>query len=771
MTEFTTIGRPTRFLDGEAKVKGLTRYVPDLNLPGMLHARFVTSPYAHARIVKIEAEQALNIPGVVAVLTAGDLPDMTPTSRHRLLLARERTLFVGQPVALVLATDEGVAQDGADLVLIDYEPLPAAVTMAEALAGDAPLVWPDGMPGESAEAAAHGAEVASQENGRTKPSNVVATPRFERGDIAVGFEEAEVVVEHSLTSAMVHQNYMEPQATVVQPDPLTGGMTVWTSTQAPFYVREQVAAALGIIESDVVVHAMPVGGGFGGKFLLYQPLVALAAQIVGRPVRLVLSRVEDLLAGNPAPAMRFQVRLGAKRDGALTALEGHIFLDSGCFPCSMTGLAGILFGSNYRVPHLSIQGAEVLSFKPSAGAYRAPTAPSAAFALETTLDELARQLDMDPLELRLKNAVRPGDPMAAGNPWPEMGMHEVLKALQDHPAWQQREDARAAGHGVGIAIGGWPGGTEPAAAACALNRDGTLHIQVGSVDLTGTTTGFALLAAEAFGIEPGQVRIITGDTSTAPYAGAAGGSKITYTVGPAIIQAAQEARTQTLAIAADILEADPADLEIVDGKVQVRGVPDRGIPLGEIASKTMQFGGGYAPVFSHGRYVETAHSPAFCAQLAEVEVDHESGQVTVHRLVVVQDVGRAINPPAAEGQMMGGATQGLGWALLEQLAYDDHGQLLSASWMDYAVPHITQGALKLETVLVQVPTVHGPFGARGVGEPPVIATAAAVANAIADATGVRLTELPMTPPRVLAALTGLSPDGASRPQSGDWERT
>jgi CO/xanthine dehydrogenase Mo-binding subunit len=506
-------------------------------------------------------------------------------------------------------------------------------------------------------------------------------------------------------------------------------------------------------ESNVRVIANSLGGAFGGKFVLYEPLVALAAQNIGRPVSLVLSRQEEMLASNPASPGQMRVKVGAKADGTFTALEADIVFDGGSYPSSPVGLAAVLMGSIYRFSNFALNGLEVLTFKPSGGAYRAPGTPQAVFAIESVVDEVARKLEVDPLELRLQNAAQPGDLMVHEKPWPHMGMTEVLKTLQNHPAWQNREAARAAGRGLGIAVGGWPGATEPSSAACTLGRDGWLEVHLGAVDMTGTNTGFTLLAAEAFGIEPEKVRVISGDTMKAVYAGAAGGSKITYTVGPAVIQAAREARTQTLAIAAEMLEADPADLEIVEGQVQVRGVPDRGVPLGEIATKTMQFGGQYAPVFGHGRHVDTTQSPAFCAQLAEVEVDRETGIVGVHKLVVVQDVGRAINPLTIEGQMMGGATQGLGWALYERMVYDDYGQLLTASWLDYTVPQFEQGASKIETVLVEVPSEHGPFGARGVGEPPIIPTAGAVGNAIFDATGVRLTDLPMTPPRVLAALS------------------
>jgi CO/xanthine dehydrogenase Mo-binding subunit len=748
-----------RLVDGQPKITGQIRYAADLNIPGLLHARFVTSPHAHANINNIDAEAALALPGVVAVLTAQDMPDLLPTNRQRLLLARDRVIFVGQPVALVVAESEAAAQDGVEQVMVDYEPLPAALTIDEALAADAPLVWPNGVPGESGEAAAHGADVGGEEGGARKPSNVASRSHFNKGDLAAGFAEADMVVERTFTTAMVHQSPLETHATVVQIDPLTNGVTVYSSTQAPYHVRKQVADVLQMEESDIRAVSTPLGGAFGGKFVLYEPLVALAAKALNRSVSLVLTRQEELLASNPAPSGRIRVKLGAKRDGSFTALEAEIAFNGGCYPSSPVGIAMVLTGSLYQVPNSELNGLEVLTFKPSSGAYRAPGIPQASFALESVVDEVANQLGLDPLELRLKNASKSGDPMVHGENWASIGMTEVLKTLQQHPAWQNRAAARAAGRGVGIGIGGWPGGIEPASAACTLERDGTVHVHISSVDMSGTNTGFALIAAEAFGVSPDKIRIITGDTNGAVYAGAAGGSKITYTVGPAVIQAAEEARKHVLTIAAELLEADPADLEIVNGRVQVKGVPDSGIGLGDIAGKTMQFGGKYAPVFGHGRHVDTTRSPGFCAQLAEVEVDQETGDVQVHKLVIVQDVGRAINPATVEGQMMGGAMQGLGWALYERTEYDSYGQLLTASWMDYTVPHIHQGALEMETVLVEVPTEHGPFGARGVGEPPIIPTAGAVANAIAHATGTRLTDLPMTPPRVLAALSRKPVDG------------
>lgn len=758
MTTFSRIGQRTPLVEGKEKVTGKIRYAPDLKLPHMLHARLVTSPYPHARILSIDTSEALAIPGVAAVLTAQDLPYVEPNSRQRLLLARDRVIFVGQPVALVLAENEVAAQDAVDYVMVDYDPLPAAITLDEALADDAPLVWPGGKPGESEEAAAHGADVGGEEEGATTRSNVANRTHFERGDVTAGFSQADVIIERQFTVSMVHQSPLEPHGCMVQIDPLTDEVTVWSSTQALFNVRQAVAGILNVQESNVRCISTPVGGGFGGKGVLYDPLLALAVRVIGRPIRLILSRYEELVATNPTPAGRIRIKLGAKKDGTFTALEGEIAFNSGCYPGAPVGIAMVVTGSIYHIPSVKLDGLDVLSFKQSVGAYRAPGIPQSMFALESVVDDVARKLKLDPLELRLQNAAKPGDPMIHGETWPKIGMTEVLKALQEHPTWQNRAGARAAGRGVGIAVGGWPGGTGPASAACMLNRDGVLQVQLGSVDISGVNTGFTMLAAEAFGISPDKVQIITGDTKSGIFGLNSGGSKITYTVGPALVQAVREARRQTLEIAAELLEADAADLEIVEGKVQVKGVPDRGITLSEIAGKTMQFGGLYPPIFGQGRHVVKTRSPGFCAQLAEVEVDQETGAVQVHKLVVVQDVGKALNPLLVEGQMMGGATQGIGWALYENMVYDDYGQPVSASWMDYTVPHIHQVAKSIEAVIVEVPSDYGPFGAKGVGEPPVTSTAGAISNAITDAIGVRLADLPMTPPRILAALS----DGTMR---------
>ena len=747
------IGKDQKLIEGRPKVDGSLRFGADLDRPGMLHARLVTSPYAHATLRGIDRAAALEIDGVVAVITAEDLPAVPPSSRATLLLARERVMFAGQPVALVLAESEAAAQDGAEAVFADLDPLPAVIDLASSMAVDAPAVWPEGLPGASAEAAAHGAGGGGGGAAAAGASpNMTPPMEFNRGDLEAGFAEADVVIERVFHTAPVHQSYIEPHVALVDPDPMGPGLTIYSSTQATYYIRDAVSALLGLESSQVRVVGTPVGGGFGAKFLLYEPLLALVAKAHNRPVRLYMTRLEEMLAATPAPATRVAVKIGAKSDGRLTALDAELIMDCGCFPSSMVVLAAILLGSPYQAPNQRVRGLEVLTFKASIGAYRAPCAPQAAFALESVMDEIADELGIDPVELRLMNSSKPGDPMATGQPWPSMGMREVIEAAQNHPIWTQRAEAKAKGRGVGLAVGGWPGGTEPAAAACSLQPDGTVQVHISSADISGTNTGLSQIAAEALGVDSDKVRIVTGDTTTGPFAGSSGGSKIMYTVGPAIIQAAEEARQQIFEQAAQSLEAAIEDLEIRDGKVQVKGAPDQGIPLGKIAQRTMRFGSQQAPIFGHGRHAQKGSSPGFCAQIAEVEVDHETGRVIVHKLAVIQDVGKAINPLLVKGQMFGGAVQGLGWALLEEMRYDGSGQLLTATFSDYALPHIDDSPETFDLQIVEVPSPAGPFGARGVGEPPVVPTAAAVASAIRDATGVRLAELPMSAPRVLSAL-------------------
>ena len=765
MSVTTVVGQRLRRIDAPKKLTGHERFTGDLSVPGMLIARPVTSPYAHARIRSIDTAKALSVPGVVSVLTAIDLP--LQKDEHgapiKAPIAFGETVHVGQFVALVLAESDAAAQDGVALVEVDYDELPVVVTLDAALDPASPHIRETRQQANEEEAAMHNADaaIAAEANDEVQPPNVSNSVHFHRGDAASALAAADAVVELTINSMTVHQGYLETQVCLVDIDPL-GDLTVYTSTQAAFYCRTRVAEAVNLPVQRVNVVPMPVGGGFGGKFVLIEPLTAAAALAVRRPVLLRYSRMDDFLAGNPAPDCRITVRLGATRQGEITALEGHMIFDTGSSGGSPLQIAAMLLGGYYRFPNLEIRGSEVLTNKPGAGAYRAPGAQQATFAIESAVDELARKLDIDPLEFRIKNCVADGDLRPNGGTWPRLGLKECLEALSEHSAWRERDKARAAGRGVGIAVGGWPGGIEPATAVCRLDANGGLTVVLGSVDLTGTNTAFAQIAAETFGLESSDFEVTTAPTDAAPFAGGTGGSKITYTVGRAVQLAAEDAKRQILAVASDALEAAVEDLEIVDGAVQVRGVPGAKISLKDIAGKTMGFAARYEPVYGVGSTAIRESSPGFAAHLVEVEVDRLTGETRPVRYVAVQDVGFAINPAAVESQIHGGVAQGLGWALYEGMIYDADGQLQTASLMDYALPRA--GMIPpIETVLVEVPSEHGAYGAKGVGEPPAIPGPAAVANAIRDAVGARILDLPIRPQAVVEALW----DSPSAAQAAD----
>jgi CO/xanthine dehydrogenase Mo-binding subunit len=747
----TVLGKPLKRRDAEPKLRGDARYTDDLHLPGLLHARLVTSPYAHARILRIDCDAARRTPGVVAVFTGHDLlPEgPEPAERARHLLARDKVIYAGQPVAIVVAESPYVAADAAALVEVEYDELPAVVDPLAAMTPEAPVIRPKELEGEWAEAGMHATVSGGEElDVRRLPANVTNAVRFQRGDVMQGFARADVVIERTYRTPFVHQAYLEPHASVAVPRP-DGGVTIYTTTQGQFYCRNVTATTLGLPHEMVTIVPMEVGGGFGGKTVLLEPLVAAVALRLGRLVKLVLTRTEEFLLATPAPAAIFELRASARRDGTLTALRARVIFDSGAYPGAPVTIALLLLGGTYRWDHLDLLGYEVLTNKPGTGAYRAPGVPQATFALEQLIDELARAIGQDPLELRLRNAARTGDLQPNGVPWPPIGLVDVLERARQHPLWRSRQ--RRPNEGWGIAVGGWPGGIEPCAANIRLNHDGTFTVTLGAIDITGTHTVLAMIAAEVLEQLVERIRVKLLPTDGAPYAGMSGGSKITYTVGLAVQSAAEDAKRQLLEIAANELEAAPEDLELVDGAIRVRGMPDRQITLREIAHLSMVFGGKYAPVYGTGRSVVRQQSPGFNAQIAHVAVDPDTGEVEVLDLVAIQDVGRALNPALVEEQVHGGVGQGIGWALHEAMRWSENGQPLNPSFLDYDLPKASQ-LPPIAVELVEVPSPIGPFGAKGVGEPPVVPTAAAIANAIADAIGVHLSELPITPERVLAAL-------------------
>src|SRR4051812_22021784 len=481
-------------------------------LPRMVHARLVNSIYANARIKSIDKSAALALPGVVDVCTAEDLAPLYKAPPGKMALASGRVVYYGQPIAVVLAQSEAAAVEAAALVRVEYEPLPVVMEIEKAMQPGAPLANPKEDAGDDdLDMHATVAAVATEE--RELPPNVAAFKHYTRGEIEQGLAESDVVVTRTYKTNYVHQSYIEPHSTVAMLDN-SGQLSVWTSTQAMFHCRSAVAAATGFPENKVRMTAMPVGGGFGGKFLLYEPLVAILAVKTRRPVRFVLSRMEEFLAANPAPGCVIELTTGAKQDGTLHALKGKVMFDTGAFPGAPTGICCLLLGGYYKIPHLEIEGYDVHTNKTTLGAYRAPGAPQASFAIESNMNILAKELEMDPISFRLKNIAEEGDLLPDNTPWAPVGLKQCLEAVQAHPVWTGR--GTNPNEGVGVAVGAWFGGLEPASAACRLNADGSLALVLGSQDITGTNTSFALMAAEVFGIDVEKVQVISGDTDNAP---------------------------------------------------------------------------------------------------------------------------------------------------------------------------------------------------------------------------------------------------------------
>ena len=745
------VARPR--IDAPDKVTGATRFAADGHVHGLLHARLVLADVAHALVTGVDKDKALAEPDVVAVLTAADLPiEAGGVDRTAEPLARREVVFAGQPVAIVVAESAAAAEDAVELVSVTYETLDAVVDVERAMTPGAPLARTaeDDEAGGDLESIHAGVDKGGEDEEEDLSGNVLDTITRKEGDAAAALAASDVVVEGTFRTPWVYQAYIEPQVATAWLEP-SGTLVVSTSTQGSFVTQRELARAFGLPLDRIRVVAEPLGGAFGGKFALMEPLVAGAALALGRPVRLALTRDEDFQATNPASAQVTRLKIGGRKDGTLTAIEARMIVDRGSNAgWGVEGISSALVVGPYRWEARDIRGYGVQTNRFTFGAYRAPGAPTAAFALESLLDELAAKLDLDPFELRLKNAVVEGDIGVSGNPFPTIGAVEVLERLREHPLWAER-GSLPEGEGIGMAAGYWPGGNEPAAAVCRVDPDGTMTVVTSAVDMSGVNTGFAAIAAEAFGVSPDSVRVVQADTASGPYAGASGGSKVTYTVGTAVLRAAEATRRKLLTAASEELEISPDDLEVVDGVVRAVGAPDRSITVEEIARKTLRFGGRHEPIEGHGGSAQTVGAPSVAAHLSHVRVDRETGEVELLRHVIAQDVGRALNPALVEGQMRGGATQGIGWALFEELAHDEDGRLLTGSFLTYAIP-VAERVPEIDTLIVEVPAPDGPYGAKGIGEAPVVAVAPAIANAVAAAVGVRIHELPMTPPRVWAAL-------------------
>ena len=747
-TPFKVIGsRPLR-PDGIDKVTGRAIYGADVKLPGMLYGKVLRSPHAHARIVSIDASAALALRGVRAVVTAQDLPaigdkiadlgesvvNLRYASNN--VLAHDKVLYHGHAVAAVAADNVHIAEEALTLIKVEYEVLPHVLDGKQAMSNDAPILLDD---------------LRTNELGKLgdAPTNVAEHIRHQRGDLAIGFAEADVIVERTFHTATVHQGYIEPQnATALWTE--DDQVFVWCSTQGAFSVQEQLAELLQIPVSRITVTPTEIGGGFGGKINVYlDPLAALLSRKAGhRPVKMTMTRAEVLTGTGPTSGSHIRVKVGARSDGTITAAEAELIYEAGAYPGSPVGAGcGVIFGL-YKLENLQIDGYDVVVNRPKAAAYRAPGGTNAVFASETVIDELAEKLGIDPIEFRLRNAVREGDRRPDGPEYKRIGLIETLEAARSHPHYMAPLSGKRSGRGV--AAGYWGNWGGKSSATATVNSDGTVNLIEGSTDLGGSRASIAMQLAETLGIAYEDVRPQVVGTASVGYNDVTGGSRTTFGTGWAVYEVGKKILAEMRQRAAEYWDAPVESVNVANGVFAHNG--DQ-MSFRELAGKLD------TPVTASASVHPQNYGPGFGVHIVDVEVDVETGKVEILRYTAAQDVGKAIHPSYVEGQLQGGAAQGIGWALNEEYVYDDKGRLVNASLLDYRMPTALDLPM-IDTVLVEVFNPGHPYGVRGVGEVPIVPPAAAGATAIYHATGVRMTELPMSPARVVDAIAAGSTDAA-----------
>ncbi|RLT34816.1 MAG: xanthine dehydrogenase family protein molybdopterin-binding subunit [Chloroflexi bacterium] len=744
--------RPVR-PDGYDKVAGRAIYGADVRLPGMLYGRVKRSPHAHAIIKRIDVSKALALPGVHAVVTYADFP----AQREKIvqsfrgpgpseweverLLARRKVLYKGHPVAAVCATDMHTAEDALDLIEVEYEVLPPVLSLQEALLPSAPILHDDGFADPIDGLFDH-------VDGR--PTNIATRLELGSGDIEQGFREADVIIEREYETGTYHQGYIEPHNGTAMWGS-DGRLTVWTSTQGAFGMRETISRVLDLPISQLRVIPAEIGGGFGAKNVMYlEPLAALLSKKCGgRPVQVRMNNQEVLEATGPTSATRSWVKLGAKRDGTIVAADVLLEYEAGAYHGSpVAGGARCSLGP-YSIPNQRVVGYDIVTNKPKVAAYRAPGASASEFAVESAVDELAQELGLDPMVLRMKSPAREGTRRTDGARNGSIGTDEVIRAVMEHPHY--RSELTGANRGRGVAMGFWQNGGGESSAFATVHSDGNVTLLTGSVDIGGQRAALAMQFAETMGIPYEDVNSVVADTESVGFTNNTGGSRTTFATGWAVYQAALDIREQLEKRVAAIWEVEPTDVVYDPAGAILRGPGDRTMTFKEAAGRLAHTGGmiqGHADIMS-----TSIGSVGACiaANIVDVEVDPVTGKVTILRYTAIQDVGRAIHPSYVEGQIQGGVAQGIGMALSEEYVYDAAGQMRNNSLLDYRMPTALDVPM-IDVVLVEVPNPGHPYGVRGVGEVPIVPPLAAVANAIADAIGVRIPKLPASPRVILEHL-------------------
>jgi CO/xanthine dehydrogenase Mo-binding subunit len=742
------IGKRLARVDAKERVTGQAIYPADLNLPGMVHAKLLRSPHSHARIRSIDVARAQSLEGVLAIVTAADFPELPigatiPMGETgydmwmvaQINLARGKVHWVGQPVAGVAAVDAHVAEAALALIEVCYEPLPAVFDIAAAMMPEAPVLH----------------EHVFTKGVEPRPrvaSNVCSRTLIARGDSAGALAEAAVTQRIEVKVDTAHQGYLEPQAVVAQVD-ANGLATVWASTQGQFTAELMIARMLGMPLSRLKVVPLEVGGAFGGKIAIHGEAVAVRlAQKCGRPVKLAFTREEVLQGGTgPAAGALIEVEVGADQGGRLVAIEGTYRMDAGGLPGLSPSLLMQASAALYQTPNLHLQGYDIVTNKPRTEAFRGPGGIQAAFALEQAMDALSQRLSLDPLELRKRNASLTGSTMPIGTPFPSIGLITILERVGEHPCWTQPLPRGRRPRGRGLAIGYWRGTSMTSAGHITIAGDGRPMVTMGAIDISGTRTTMAQVVAEEFGLSISDIHISTGDSKSVGYSDGAAGSRVARTMAAALVQASRDALAQLSRRAAEKLQCRREDLAYQRGVFRSGQAGGPAISLAELMQATLTDGA----VVGRGVSTKLPLGVEIGAHVCDVEVDTGTGQVTVLRYTAFQDVGLALNPVAVEGQIEGSVVQGLGWALTEGFDYGADGCLRNASLLDYRMPTALD-VPKIECVILETPVPDVPYGVRGVGEVPIVPPAACVANAIARATGVRLTRMPMTPERVFCAL-------------------
>ena len=735
--QFKVVGtRPAR-PDGIDKVTGRARFGADMSAPGMLTGLVLRSPHAHARIVSIDTSAASAIPGVHAVVTRADFQDITDDDFTADVLdncmAGAKALYDGHAVAAVAASSGKIARAALDAIEVTYEKLPHVTDVDAAIEDGAPVLH-EGRTDETVPAG--------------MSPNIISRFEFGHGEPEDGLKNADHVVERNYKTEATHQGYIEPHACLAQMGP-DGQADLWVCTQGHYMVRNTCAAILGIEQGQLRVTASEIGGGFGGKTTLFlEPVALMLAKKSGRPVKMVMTRSEVLRATGPTASTSIDVKIGMTKDGTITGAVADMRYQGGAYPGSPVEFGAMSAFAPYDLEHVKTIGWDIVTNRPKAAAYRAPGAPMAAFAVESAIDELARHFGLDPLEVRLKNAAREGTRASYGPTYPAIGLEATLRTAKDHPHWNA---PLAENQGRGVACGFWFNFGGDTCVTLNITPDGTVTVSEGNPDIGGSRASMSMMAAEELGIPYEKVRTIVADTGSLGQNEVTDGSRVTFAVGLATIKAAQAAKAEMCKRAAMIWGIDEEAVEWVDGAAQPAG-PNAGkfppMSLAEIAETASNTGG---PIAGHHEANPEGAGVSFATHMCDVEIDPDTGAAKILRYTVFQDAGKAIHPAYVEGQFQGGAVQGIGWALNEEYIYGEDGILQNAGFLDYRVP-VASDLPMIDAVILEIPNPGHPYGVRGVGETSIVPPLAAVANAVSAASGVRMTDLPMSPPKLLAAL-------------------